>query len=81
MTRLAKILVSMAGVVAVVGVAAIGLVAVLAVLQSDDGLDFFAVPLVAFAVVIVVGTLVVLGVIAQGVKTLRERPEDEEPLF
>ena len=76
MTPLARILVLIAGVAAVVGVVAIGFIAALVALTSDDPLDVFAIPLLAFAVVVVVATLLLMAVIAQGVKSLREGPEE-----
>jgi hypothetical protein len=71
---MAKLLVAIGGVTAVVGVVALGAVTVIG-LTSDDPLSIFAIPLLAFGVILVVGILLVFAVIAQGVKNLREPVE------
>jgi len=71
---MAKLLAVMGGVTALVGVVAPGAVIVIG-LTSDDPLSIFAIPLLAFGVIVVVGILLVFAVIAQGVRTLREPVE------
>ena len=68
---MAKLLVVIGGVTAFVGIVALGAVPVIG-LTSDDPLSIFAIPLLAFGVIGVVGTLLVFAVIAQGVRNLRE---------
>ena len=55
-------------------VVALGVATVIG-LTSDDPLSIFAIPLLAFGVIVVVGILLVFSVIAQGVKNLREPVE------
>ena len=68
---MAKLLVVIGGVTAFVGIVALGAVTVIG-LTSDDPLSIFAIPLLAFGVIGVVGILLVFAVIAQGVRNLRE---------
>jgi hypothetical protein len=68
---MAKVLIVIGGVTALVGVVALGAVTVIG-LTSDDALNIFAIPLLAFGVIVVVGILLIFAVIAQGVKNLRE---------
>ena len=68
---MAKLLAVMGGVTALVGVVALVAVTVVG-LTSDDPLSIFAIPLLAFGVIVVVGILLVFAVIAQGVRNLRE---------
>ena len=71
MSSMAKLLAVMGGVTALVGVVALVAVTVVG-LTSDDPLSIFAIPLLAFGVIVVVGILLVFAVIAQGVRNLRE---------
>jgi hypothetical protein len=71
---MAKLLVVIGGVTVVAGVVALGVATVIG-LTSDDPLSIFAIPLLAFGVIVVVGILLVFAVIAQGVKNLREPVE------
>jgi hypothetical protein len=68
---MAKVLIVIGGVTALVGVVALGAVTVIG-LTSDDALNIFAIPLLAFGVIVVVGILLIFAVIARGVKNLRE---------
>jgi len=68
---LAKLLALIGGVTALVGVIALAVVAVVG-LASNDPLSIFAIPILAFGVIVIVGLVLVLAVIAQGVRNLRE---------
>ena len=71
MSPLAKLLALIGGVTALVGVIALAVVAVVG-LASDDALSIFAIPILAFGIIVIVGLVLVLAVIAQGVRNLRE---------
>jgi hypothetical protein len=68
---LAKLLALIGGVTALLGVIALAVVAVVG-LASDDPLSIFAIPILAFGVIVIVGLVLVLAVIAQGARNLRE---------
>jgi len=68
---LAKLLALIGGVTALVGVIALAVVAVVG-LASNDPLSIFAIPILAFGVIVIVGLVLVLAVIAQAVRNLRE---------
>ena len=71
MSPLAKLLALIGGVTALLGVIALAVVAVVG-LASDDPLSIFAIPILAFGVIVIVGLVLVLAVIAQGARNLRE---------
>lgn len=78
MSPVAKTLALVAAAIALVGVVAIAVVTAVAVVASDDGLDFLAIPILAIGIVLVIATLLVFAVIFQGIRSLRE--EADEPL-
>ena len=68
---MAKLFAVIGGVTALVGVLALAVVALVG-LASDDPLSILAIPILAFGVIVIVGLVLVLAVIAQGVRNLRE---------
>jgi hypothetical protein len=72
---LAKFLAVVGVLAALVGVVGVAVVVVLA-LTSDDPLSVFAVPIVAFGVMVVVAAIFLFAVMAQGVSNLRRGPEE-----
>jgi TRAP-type C4-dicarboxylate transport system permease small subunit len=75
MSPVAKALALVAAAVALVGVVAIAVVTV-AVVRGDDPLGVLAIPILLVGFVLAIGTLLVFAVIFQGIRNLRDEPED-----